>query len=168
MKMHLMYVCMCLVLSHVWLFVTPWTIALQAPLSMAFFRQEYWSGLPFSYSRDLPKPGIEPMSLASSALAGRFFTLCHLGSPSFMWPFFSFPTVFYSFQSIDFTILFTKFIPKCLITFHTIVNRAVFLISFLHWALLMYRDTIDFHMLISYPAILLDLFIHSSNFLVGF
>ena len=79
-----------------------------------------------------------------------------------------FPTVFYSFQSIDFIILFTKCIPKCLITFDTIVNRAVFLISFLHWALLIYRDTIDFHMLISYPAILLDMFIHSNNFLVGF
>ena len=79
-----------------------------------------------------------------------------------------FPTVFYSFQSTDFIILFTKFIPKCLITFDTIVNRLVFLISFLHWALLMYRDTIDFHMLISYPTILLDMFIHSNNFLVGF
>ena len=43
-------------------FVTPWTAAHQAPLSMEFSRQEYWSGLPFPSSEDLPQPGIEPMS----------------------------------------------------------------------------------------------------------
>ena len=52
-------------------FVTPWTVAHQAPLSMRFPRQEYWSGLPFPFPGDLPHPGIEP---ASPALAGRFFT----------------------------------------------------------------------------------------------
>ena len=46
-------------LSSVRLFVTPWTIAHQAPLSMEFFRQEYWSGLPFPSPGDLPYPGIE-------------------------------------------------------------------------------------------------------------
>ena len=59
--------------SHVWLFVTLWTIAHQAPLSTGFSRQEYWSGLPFPSPRDLPNPGIEPASLASLPLAGRFF-----------------------------------------------------------------------------------------------
>ena len=54
--------------------VTPWTVACQAPLSMGFFRQEYWSGVPFSLSGDLPDPGVKPMSLASPALAGRVFT----------------------------------------------------------------------------------------------
>ena len=49
-------------LSHVWLFVTPWTVALKAPLSMEFSRQEYWSGLPFPSPEDLPEPGIEPQS----------------------------------------------------------------------------------------------------------
>ena len=44
--------------------VTPWTIVLQAPLSMGFSRQEYWSGLPFSSPGDLPNPGIEPWSPA--------------------------------------------------------------------------------------------------------
>ena len=48
-------------LSHVQLFVTPWTIAYQAPPSMGFSRQEYWSGLPFPPG-DLPDPGIEPGS----------------------------------------------------------------------------------------------------------
>ena len=42
--------------------VTPWTVAHQAPLSMKFFRQEYWSGLPFPSPGDLPDPGIEPES----------------------------------------------------------------------------------------------------------
>ena len=47
-------------LSRVRLFVTPWTVAYQAPLSMGFSRQEYWSGLPFPSPGDLPDPGIEP------------------------------------------------------------------------------------------------------------
>ena len=54
-------------------FVTPRTAALQASLSMEFSRQEYWSELPFSTPGDLLYPGIKPMSLASPALAGRFF-----------------------------------------------------------------------------------------------
>ena len=56
------------------LFVTPWTIAPQAPLSVGFSRQEYWSGFPFPPSGDLPDPEIELLSLASPASAGRFFT----------------------------------------------------------------------------------------------
>ena len=47
-------------LSRVRLFVTPWTVAYQAPLSMGFSRQEYWSGLPFPSPGDLPDPGVEP------------------------------------------------------------------------------------------------------------
>ena len=52
-----------MLLSRVQLFATPWTVAYQAPLSMGFSRQEYWSGLPFP-SPDLPNPGIEPGSPA--------------------------------------------------------------------------------------------------------
>ena len=51
-------------LSRVRLFVTPWTVVYQAPLSMGFSRQEYWSGLPFPPPGDLPNPGIEPGSPA--------------------------------------------------------------------------------------------------------
>ena len=55
--------CVCVKsLSCVQLFVTLWTIARQAPLSMGFSRQEYWSGLPFPSPGDLPNPGIEPRS----------------------------------------------------------------------------------------------------------
>ena len=61
-------------LSHIRLFVTLWIVVHQAPLSMEFPRQEYWSGLPFTSPGDLPNSGIEPMSLTSPALAGRFFT----------------------------------------------------------------------------------------------
>ena len=60
--------------SRVRLFVTSWPIARQAPLSMGFFRPEYWSGLPCSPPGDLPDPGIEPPFLVPHALAGRFFT----------------------------------------------------------------------------------------------
>ena len=60
--------------SCVQLFVTPWTVVHQAPLSMRFSRKEYWSGYPFASPGDLPNSGIEPMSLMSPALAGVFFT----------------------------------------------------------------------------------------------
>ena len=53
---------------------TLWTVACEAPLSMGFSRQEYWSGLPFPPPEDLLNPGIEPVSLISSALAGGFLT----------------------------------------------------------------------------------------------
>ena len=67
--------CVCEVASVVSDPVTPWTVAHQAPLSMGFSRQEYWSGLPCPPPGDLPNPGIEPASLMSPALAGRFFTI---------------------------------------------------------------------------------------------
>ena len=54
-------------LSRVWLFVTLWTVAYQASLSMGFSTQEYWSGLPFPSPGDLPNPGIEPRSPALEA-----------------------------------------------------------------------------------------------------
>ena len=59
-------------LSRVRLFVTPWSAASQASRSRGFFRQEYWSGLPCPPPGDLPNPGIESVSLMSSA--GGFFT----------------------------------------------------------------------------------------------
>ena len=59
--------------SRVQLFVTLWTVARQAPLSLEVSRQEYWSGLPCPLPGDLPNPGIEPESLRSPALAGGFF-----------------------------------------------------------------------------------------------
>ena len=61
-------------LSCVWLFVTLWTIAPHAPLSMEFSNQEYWCGLPSLSPGNLPDPGIKPGSPVSPALAGRFFT----------------------------------------------------------------------------------------------
>ena len=61
-------------LSCVQLFATPWTVTHQAPLSMGFSKQEYWSGLSFPSLEDLPGPGIKPTSLVSAALAGMLFT----------------------------------------------------------------------------------------------
>ena len=61
-------------LSYVQLFATPWTVAHQAPLSMGFSRQEYWSGLPFPSPEDIPDPGIKPVSLISPVSAEGSFT----------------------------------------------------------------------------------------------
>ena len=65
------YALCCAVFRRVQLFATPWTAALQAPLSMGFPRQEHWSGVPLLSPGDLPGLGIKP---ASPALAGGFFT----------------------------------------------------------------------------------------------
>ena len=54
--------------------MTSWTVACQAPLSLGFTREEYWSGLPFLPTGDLPNPGIEATSPVSPALVGGFFT----------------------------------------------------------------------------------------------
>ena len=73
------HVCVLNCFSCVQLFANLWTVACQAPLSMGFSRQEYWSGLPFPYPEDHPNPGIGP---TSPALAGRFFTAEPQGNPS--------------------------------------------------------------------------------------
>ena len=69
-----MHACVLSRFSHVWLFVTLWPVACQAPLSTGLSRQEYWSGLPGPPPGDLPDPGIKSMSLTSSVLTGSFFT----------------------------------------------------------------------------------------------
>ena len=70
-----MWACMFSHFTHVQLFETLWTVALQALLSMGFSRQEHWSGLPCPPPGDLPDPGIKILSLESLALVGRFFTI---------------------------------------------------------------------------------------------
>ena len=81
-------------LSCVQFFVTPWTVVCQAPLSVKFFKQEYWSGLPFPPPGNPPKPGIETSSPMSSGLAGGFFITAPPGKPKYLLifteiPFFS-------------------------------------------------------------------------------
>ena len=66
------------------LLVTPWTVARQAPLSMGFSRQEYWSGLPCPPPGDLPEPGVEQEAPCTFCIAGGFFTSEPLGKPQ--WP----------------------------------------------------------------------------------
>ena len=61
--------------------VDRWTVTRQAPLSLGFSRQEYWSRLPFPHAEDLPNPGIEPTAPVSLALAGGFFTTEPLEKP---------------------------------------------------------------------------------------
>ena len=67
---------------------TPWMVAYQSPLCMGFFRQEYWSRLPFPTPGDLPDPGIQAASLSASALAGRFFTTEPPGKPIYFYTIF--------------------------------------------------------------------------------
>ena len=67
-------VCVLSQLNRVWLFATPWTVAHQAPLSIGFPRQEYWSGLPCPLPGDLPNLGNESKSLVSPAFKSGFFT----------------------------------------------------------------------------------------------
>ena len=69
------------VFSLIQLFEIPWTIACQAPLSMDFTTQEYWSGLSFPTAREHPDPGIKKESLAFPALAGWLFTTVPPGKP---------------------------------------------------------------------------------------
>ena len=71
----------CLVYKSCPTLVSPWTVACQAPLSMEFLKQEYWSGLPLPSPGELHNPGMEPMS---PVLAGRFFTTEPLGKPDIM------------------------------------------------------------------------------------
>ena len=66
-----------------WTLAPPWTVAHQAPLSMEFSRQEYWSGLPFSSPGDLSDPGIEP---GSPALQADFYQLSYVIMPVFLAP----------------------------------------------------------------------------------
>ena len=67
--------------SRVQFFVTPWTVAYSAPLSMEFSRQEYWSGLPCPSPGDFPDPKIQPCSRMSPALQADSLLFSHQGSP---------------------------------------------------------------------------------------
>ena len=85
--LYIIYVLCCAVLSHfscIRLFATPWTIARQAPLSMEFPGQEYWSGLSCAPPGDLPNPGIESSSPVSPALQADSLLLSHQGSILFV------------------------------------------------------------------------------------
>ena len=73
----IIWVCACACIPSlycVWLFETPWTVTHQTPLSKGFFKQEYWSGLPFPTPVNLPDPGIKPTSPVTLALGGKCFT----------------------------------------------------------------------------------------------
>ena len=80
-KLNIFLACMLSHHGHVQLRMMLWTVARQAPLSMGFSRQIYWSGLPCPPPRDCSGPGIKPVSLMSPALAGWFFTTAPPGKP---------------------------------------------------------------------------------------
>ena len=87
--------CKCQLHSHVQLFATAWTVICQAPLSMGFPKQQYWSWLPFPTLVDVPDLGIKP---ESPALAGGFFTTEPPGKPSTLKNTIKFPFCFSSFK----------------------------------------------------------------------
>ena len=76
-----MCICCCFIAKSRLTLGTLWTMTCQAPLSVEFPRQEYWSGLPFSSPGNLPDPGIEPMSLVSPALQVDSIPLAPPGKP---------------------------------------------------------------------------------------
>ena len=91
-------------ISHVWLFATLRTIACQAPLSMAFSKQEYWSGLPCPPPGNLPGPGIEPLSPAAPAWQVDSLSLSCQGSPYPVSSHSSFPSPPSSCQSLIYSL----------------------------------------------------------------
>ena len=109
-------VCVCVhalsCFSPVQLGGTLWMVALQNPLSMGFSRQEYWSELPRPPPGDLPDSGIEPTSLTSPALAGRFFTI------STTWEAPSVPDILLNLETyaLDYMPILRKFCPFNCIT----------------------------------------------------
>ena len=90
---HAVHLCCCLVTES-----CPTLLQSQAPLSLEFSRQEYWSGLPFPSPGDLPDPGIEP---TSPALAGGFFTIWATGKPAVHLSYIQFSFVQYTPITLD-------------------------------------------------------------------
>ena len=72
--------------SHVRLFMAPWTVARQGPLSMGCSRQEYWSGSSCPTPSDLPDPGVKSVSLMSPAFQADSLPKCHMKSPLYVIP----------------------------------------------------------------------------------
>ena len=96
LEMNVVWLCMLSHFSCGRLFAIPWTVTNQAPLSIRFSRQEHWSGLRCLPSGNLPYPGIEPPSLMSPALTGRFFKGLQTQGPR---------------QTISFPTLYEIFVP---------------------------------------------------------
>ena len=78
------YMRVCVCFSHVWLFATQWTVALQASLSTGFSRQKHWSRLPCSPPGDRPNPKIKPTSSVAPALQADALPLSHQRSPPYI------------------------------------------------------------------------------------
>ena len=125
--------------SHVWLFATLWTIAFQASLSLGFSRQKYWSGLPCCPPGALPDPGMEPTSLMSPVLAGRFFALLPPGKPTNKQTFAAFPNFL---LLVSFSWLFHSFGPPVARS-AKMENSHVCIASYLRWQTFSFHNKYD-------------------------
>ena len=133
--------------SCVQLFVTSWTVvAHQAPLSMGFSRQEYWSGLPFPSPGDLPDPGIELMSPGSPTLQVGFFTTEPLGK--------SFSCAYWPFIYLIWSNVCSESLPKFLLIYFSFYCLLI-------WTLVKIMDSI-YKSLIRF--IICKYFLHSVSF----
>ena len=123
------------VLNRVHLFVTPWTVAYQAPLSMGFSRQQYWSGLPFPSPGDLPNPGIEPGSpaLQTDALLseppGKHMPILSLLIPGKLKHFPKFPPCLCLLHMQSFTLMPQKYLLKKSYQFTLLLKTNDFLLN---------------------------------------
>ena len=102
-------VCVCSVTQWCCDSFNPWTLPCQAPLSLEFSRQEYWSQLLFPSLGDLPNTGIEPKSLVSPELAGRYFTTVPPGKPFMFTRESHFKTVIMPLKAFSFRFHFISF-----------------------------------------------------------
>ena len=138
--------------SHVLFFAAPGTLDRQAPLSMGFSRQAYWSGLPFLPLGDLPDPTIEPASLKSPALTGGFFTT------STTWGALLFANVLLNSLFLN--------LPYFLVLELSLVNRfCLSLIYFLMWLIILHLFSLLFIWIIFYcDLFLLDVIFFSRYF----
>ena len=143
--------CVCLVFSRVWLFVTPWTTAQQAPVH-GTFQARVLAWLAISFSGGTSQPRDRTLVSHVSCIAGGFFTCWAVGKKS------SSPWV--SFTSL------VKFICRYFMLLKAIVSGIAFLISLSNSSLSVYRNATDICILIWNSETLLNLFIISSNFLV--
>ena len=146
----------CQVFSHVWLFMTLWTVAYQTALSMGFSRQEYQSGLPCTSSEDLPDPRIKPTSPAAPAPQVDSLPLSHQGRPRTLeWIAYPFSRGIFLTQESNWGLLQCKRILYCWVKLlKSRLDMANLCFTFWGTAILLYTKGVSFCIVFSFLHIL--------------